>query len=40
MAKRRVSDEYMAGWFHYEPVSKPAPKKSAAALARTQAAQS
>jgi GT2 family glycosyltransferase len=40
MAKRRVSDEYMAGWFHYQPVSKPAPKKSAAALARAQAAQS
>jgi len=40
MSKRRVSDEYMAGWFHYSPVSRPVPKKStAAALARAQAAQ-
>jgi GT2 family glycosyltransferase len=39
MSKRRVTDEYMAGWFHYTPVSRPAPKKSAAALARAQAAQ-
>lgn len=39
MARRRVTDEYMAGWFHYTPVSRPAPKKSAAALARAQAAQ-
>lgn len=38
MARRRVSDEYMAGWFHYTPVAKPGPKKSAAALARAQAA--
>ncbi len=30
MARRRVSDEYMAGWFHYQPVSRPAPKKKAA----------
>jgi len=27
MAKRRVSDEYMANWFHFEPVSIPGPKK-------------
>ncbi|WP_321474021.1 glycosyltransferase family 2 protein [uncultured Paludibaculum sp.] len=33
MARRRVTDEYMAGWFHYNPVSRPAPKKSSAALA-------
>ena len=26
-SSRRVDDEYMASWFHYEPVSKPAPKK-------------
>ena len=25
MARKRVSDEYMASWFAYEPVSKPAP---------------
>lgn len=40
MKRRVVSDEYMASWFHYDPVSRPAPKKSSAALARTQAAQS
>jgi GT2 family glycosyltransferase len=26
MARRRVSDEYMASWFSYEPVAYPAPK--------------
>ena len=26
MKRRRVSDEYMASWFSYEPVSRPAPK--------------
>ena len=26
MRRKRVSDEYMASWFSYEPVSKPAPK--------------
>jgi hypothetical protein len=44
MARKRVSDEYMAGWFHYEPVSRPGPKKAAAAMAsargRTQIAES
>ncbi|MCX7604216.1 MAG: hypothetical protein N2036_09095, partial [Bryobacteraceae bacterium] len=39
MARKRVSDEYMAAWFHHEPVSRPAPKKAVAALspARSQA---
>jgi len=32
MARRRVSDEYMASWFSFHPVSKPTPKKFAAAL--------
>jgi GT2 family glycosyltransferase len=32
MARKRVTDEYMAGWFHYEPVSRPAPKKASTAL--------
>jgi hypothetical protein len=27
MKRRRVSDEYMASWFAYEPVSMPAPKQ-------------
>lgn len=44
MARRRVTDEYMAGWFHYNPVSRPAPKKASAALApsrsETQVAES
>jgi hypothetical protein len=25
MKRRRVTDEYLASWFSYEPVSKPAP---------------
>ena len=37
MRRRRVSDEYMASWFAFQPVSKPAPKKFAAALAPTRA---
>lgn len=42
MASRRVSDEYMAAWFHFDPVSHPAPKKKAVvvAQARAQAARS
>jgi GT2 family glycosyltransferase len=34
MRRRRVNDDYIATWFHYEPVSKPAPKLSK--RARTQ----
>jgi GT2 family glycosyltransferase len=30
MARRRVSDEYMASWFSYKPVSRPAPKPAIA----------
>ncbi len=39
MSRKRVSDDYMAGWFHYDPVSRPAPKKAVSALspARSQA---
>lgn len=29
MKRRRVNDEYMASWFHYMPVSRPAPKAQA-----------
>ena len=32
MSRQRVDDEYMASWFAFKPVSKPAPKKFAAAL--------
>lgn len=28
MARKRVTDEYMAAWFHYEPVSRPMKKKA------------
>jgi GT2 family glycosyltransferase len=42
MARKRVSDEYMAGWFHFEPVSRPGPKKKSAAVlaSQTQTARS
>jgi GT2 family glycosyltransferase len=36
MAQKRVSDEYMAGWFRYEPVSRPAPKRKDATVLDTQ----
>lgn len=28
MSKKCVSDDYMAGWFHYQPVSRPASKQT------------
>ena len=31
MRRRRVKDDYIASWFSYEPVSRPAPKPSARA---------
>ena len=37
MSRQRVDDAYMASWFDFEPVSKPAPKKFAAALTRSKA---
>jgi GT2 family glycosyltransferase len=39
MTRRRVTDEYMASWFSFHPVSKPAPKKFAAALTPTRASK-
>jgi len=39
MSRRRVTDEYLASWFSYEPVSRPAPKPSARVLARQKAAR-
>jgi GT2 family glycosyltransferase len=39
MRRQRVNDEYMASWFAFKPVSKPAPKKFVAALSRTRAAR-
>jgi GT2 family glycosyltransferase len=32
MARRRVTDEYLASWFSYTPVSRPAPKPAASVL--------
>jgi hypothetical protein len=42
MARRRVDDEYIAGWFRFTPVSRPAPRKSGvlASRTRTQIAES
>lgn len=37
MRRQRVDDQYMASWFSFEPVSKPAPKKFASAPTRTKA---
>jgi len=34
MSRRRVDDAYMASWFSFHPVSKPAPKKPVASLTR------
>jgi len=39
MARQRVDDEYIASWFNFKPVSRPAPKKFAASLARPKAAR-
>jgi GT2 family glycosyltransferase len=39
MRRQRVDDEYMASWFDFRPVSKPAPKKFAATGTRSKAAR-
>jgi GT2 family glycosyltransferase len=39
MSRQRVDDDYMASWFSFKPVSRPAPKKFAAAVPRTKAAR-
>jgi GT2 family glycosyltransferase len=39
MRRRRAQDEYMASWFSFKPVSRPAPKPSARAVARARAAR-
>jgi GT2 family glycosyltransferase len=38
MRRRRVSDEYLAAWFSYEPVSKPAPRVPVRSTSRGQKA--
>jgi hypothetical protein len=35
-----VGNDYIASWFKYTPVSKPAPRKMAGVLSRTQAYRS
>ena len=39
MRRRKATDEYMASWFHPQPVSRPAPKPSSRVLARLKAAR-
>jgi GT2 family glycosyltransferase len=39
MRRRRAKDDYIASWFSYEPVSRPAPRPTARALAKTRAAR-
>ena len=39
MQRQRVDDTYMASWFSFQPVSKPAPKKFAASQNRSKAAR-
>jgi GT2 family glycosyltransferase len=38
--RQRVGNDYIASWFKYTPVSKPAPRKVAGVLSRTQAYRS
>jgi GT2 family glycosyltransferase len=40
MKRRRVKDDYISSWFSYEPVSRPAPRPTARAVARGRAARS
>jgi GT2 family glycosyltransferase len=39
MRRRRVDDAYLASWFHYTPVSRPAHKPDTRAIPRTRAAK-
>jgi GT2 family glycosyltransferase len=39
LMRQRVDDAYMASWFSFKPVSKPAPKKFAASTTRSKAAR-
>jgi GT2 family glycosyltransferase len=40
MRRRKVTDEYMANWFSYEPTSHPAPKPAARVMAKQKAMRS
>ena len=39
MRRRKAKDDYIASWFSYEPVSRPAPRPSARLLAKARAAR-
>ncbi|HML16263.1 MAG TPA: glycosyltransferase family 2 protein [Bryobacteraceae bacterium] len=39
MKRRRVKDDYIASWFSYRPVSRPAPKPTARLIAKARAAR-
>ncbi len=39
MRRKRVNDDYIASWFRYEPVSRPAPKAASRVAARTKASR-
>ncbi len=39
MKRKRVGDEYLAEWFSYKPVSRPAPKAGARVLSRSKASR-
>jgi GT2 family glycosyltransferase len=39
MRRRRAKDDYIASWFSYQPVSRPAPKPTARTLAKARAAR-
>jgi hypothetical protein len=39
MRRRKAKDDYIASWFSYQPVSRPAPKPTARTLAKARAAR-
>jgi hypothetical protein len=39
MKRRRAKDDYISSWFSYQPVSRPAPRPTARALARARSAR-
>ena len=39
MKRRKAKDDYISSWFSYQPVSRPAPRPSARAVARGRAAR-
>jgi hypothetical protein len=39
MSRRRAKDDYIASWFSYQPVSRPAPRPTARTLAKARGAR-